>query len=128
MSDATPHESGMDRRGFIVGGATAFAAGALAPNALGQPAEGESATQLFGADYVDRASAQAVDVKAMETGRVVRVNSGSAVRDFAAGDDVAVVLPKGASEAEASRPGESGPVRARAVTRLVLGDRSDISR
>jgi hypothetical protein len=128
MSDGAPHEGGTDRRGFIVSGATAFAAGALAPVALGGRAGEDPPTTLLTGDFVGRDSSNAVEVTPTTTDRVVRVESTKAVGSFSPGDDVAVLLPSGAGVVDVKSVGAKGPIEARAVTQLVLGDRSDLDR
>lgn len=143
MPEQTPRVRSIDRRTFIVGGASVVAAGVLAPLAVAEDGE-EPESLLVAASVVDHPSSEALDVLPIATGNGVLTNrrarvdftDGASVRDgdgaarlddFATGRTVGILLPPGSGSVNVEEFGSSGSVESRGVVEIVLGKRSDLS-
>jgi hypothetical protein len=138
MSDETPRERTVDRRTLIVGGASAVAAGVLAPAVAAHDAGSAGVeSALVPAKVTDHLSARSIEAAPIATGNRVRVDLAPGGRvgrgrdldaelgDFDVGDTVAILLPPGGGAVDADEVGTDGALQAPGVVRLVWGKASD---
>jgi hypothetical protein len=128
MSDATPRESGLDRRTLLVGGGILVGVGALAPRVMGDGPDDDPPADLFAANFDAEVSAKVAQVVPIGgDGDQVRVESTTTIKSFADGAAVAVVLAGNGGTADVEKLGDAGPVKAAGVVKLVFGEYSDLA-